>query len=135
MHYAGRIQRRSFRMRSGGPRAQARRRTAKRGNGEGGIYQRQTDKKWCASVTLGNGKRRVVYGNTRQEVAGKLHKLLTLREQGLPLGPDRLTFAAYMVQWLDESAKPKLKRNSYESYAKLIRLHINPGLGKHLLGK
>ena len=40
----------------------------RRGNGEGGIYQRESDGKWCASVDLGfvNGKRRrkVIYGKT-----------------------------------------------------------------------
>jgi hypothetical protein len=50
--------------------------TKRRGHGEGGIYQRESDGKWCASVDLGfvNGKRRrkVVYGKTRKEVADKL---------------------------------------------------------------
>jgi hypothetical protein len=33
--------------------------TKRRGHGEGGIYQRESDGKWCASVDLGfvNGKR------------------------------------------------------------------------------
>jgi integrase len=51
----------------------------RRGNGEGGIYQRESDGKWCASVDLGfvNGKRRrkVIYGKTRKEVADKLKTL------------------------------------------------------------
>jgi hypothetical protein len=42
-------------------------------HGEGGIYQRESDGKWCASVDLGlmNGKRRrkVMYGETRKKVA------------------------------------------------------------------
>jgi len=47
------------------------------GNGEGGIYQRESDGIWCASVDLGfmNGKRRrkVIYGKTCKEVADKEH--------------------------------------------------------------
>src|SRR4051794_768009 len=61
---------------------QNRRRTAKRGNGEGGIYQRDSDGRWCASVSLANGKRRVIYGDTRQQVADKLNDLLVLKKQG-----------------------------------------------------
>ncbi|MCS6881762.1 MAG: hypothetical protein NZU74_10540 [Chloroflexaceae bacterium] len=51
----------------------------RRGNGEGAIYQRESDGKWCASVDLGfiNGKRmrKVIYGETRKEVAAKLKAL------------------------------------------------------------
>ena len=39
------------------------------GNGVGSIYQRESDGKWCASLTLGGGKQRVLYVKTRQEVA------------------------------------------------------------------
>jgi len=48
----------------------------RRGKGEGAIYQRESDGKWCATVDLGfvNGKRRrkVIYGETRKDVADKL---------------------------------------------------------------
>jgi hypothetical protein len=48
----------------------------RRGHGEGGIEQRESDGRWCASVDLGfaNGKhrRKVIYGKTRKEVADKL---------------------------------------------------------------
>src|SRR5258706_8843725 len=48
----------------------------RRGRGEGGIYRR-SDGTWCGSVSLGydaNGKRkrRVVYGDTKQEAQEKL---------------------------------------------------------------
>jgi len=55
----------------------------RRGHGEGGIYQREGDGKWCASVDLGlvNGKRRrkVIYGKTRKEVADKLKTITVIR--------------------------------------------------------
>ncbi|MDQ6672826.1 MAG: N-terminal phage integrase SAM-like domain-containing protein [Chloroflexota bacterium] len=77
----------------------------------------------------------MIYGRTRQEVADKLNGILTLKKQGQPLGPDRLTVGVYLVQWLEESAMPKLKPSTYRSYEGLIRVHIVPGLGKHTLGK
>jgi hypothetical protein len=39
----------------------------KRGNGEGSVYQRKSDGKWVTSITLDNGRRKVLYSNTQQE--------------------------------------------------------------------
>ena len=44
----------------------------KRGNGEGSIYFQESRQRWAAAVTLDGGKRKVIYGKTRQEVARKL---------------------------------------------------------------
>jgi hypothetical protein len=69
----------------------------RRGNGEGGIYQRESDGKWCASVDLGfvNGKRRrkVIYGKTRKEVADKLY----LRSTQLNAKPLGRTHQRYLI--------------------------------------
>ena len=54
---------------------------AKRGNGEGCLYQ---DKRgpWRASLSLEGGKRQYLSGRTRQEVARKLAVAVQAREQG-----------------------------------------------------
>lgn len=59
--------------------------TGKRGNGEGSIYQRESDGRWCCSITRPNGKRQVLYGKTRAEVAKKLYAILQASEQGVPM--------------------------------------------------
>ncbi len=105
-----------------------------RGNGEGSIYQR-SDGKWCASVTLDGGKRKVLYGKTRQEVAKKLNQALQAREQGLPVLSERQTVASFLERWLEDCVKPSARPRTYDSYAQLVRLHIAPGLGKHQLSK
>src|SRR5437879_6428721 len=51
-----------------------------RGNGEGSIYQR-SDGKWCAAISLAGGKRKVLYGRTRKDVANRLAPALTRAEQ------------------------------------------------------
>jgi hypothetical protein len=48
----------------------------KRGNGEGSACQR-TDGKRCAASTLDGGKRKVVCGRTRKEVADKHNRRST----------------------------------------------------------
>ena len=44
---------------------------AKRGNGAGSIYHRKSDGKWVGSITLSDGKRKVIYGKTKKEVQEK----------------------------------------------------------------
>ena len=73
------------------------RRGGKRGNGEGTIYQRQSDGKWCASVSIDGGRRKVLYGKTRQEVARKLAAALRDVQMGMPLPGDRLTLERFLL--------------------------------------
>ena len=84
----------------------------KRGNNEGSIYKRK-DGAWCAGITLDNGKRRVLYGKSRDEVAGKLTDALKLQRDGLPLFTDRQTVAAYLAEWLT-GIEPTLKPPTWQ---------------------
>jgi integrase len=105
-----------------------------RGNGEGSIYQR-SDGKWCAAVTLEGGKRRVIYGKTRQEVAKKLNQALQALDHGIPVTTGRLTLKQFMERWLDDSAKPTVRPSTFKSYSALVRLHVVPELGRLSLPK
>src|SRR5579859_6966915 len=59
---------------------------ARRGKGEGSIFQR-SDGRWCAQVSDGYGpsgrKRSYVYGKTRVEVARKLTEALAAKQNGV----------------------------------------------------
>ena len=60
---------------------------ARRGHGEGSIYQRK-DGRWAASITLEDRKRKTFYGKTRKEVQEQLTKALREQQQGmLTTGP------------------------------------------------
>lgn len=48
---------------------------ARRGHGEGSIYQRK-DGRWAATITLEGQKRKTFYGKTRKEVQEKLRVAL-----------------------------------------------------------
>ena len=82
----------------------------RRGKCQGGIYQRESDGKWCASVDLGfvNGKRRrkVIYGKTRKEVADKLKALHRDQAAGLNIAPEQQTVAQCLDRWLDTIITP-----------------------------
>jgi integrase len=119
--------------------AAPRRSRKRRGRGEGSIHQRR-DGTWCASLTIGfdeNGKqrRRSVYGPTKAKALEGLQNLQRETLNGDATESRRLTVAAYLKQWLDDSARPNLRTSSFRSYSTVVRLHINPVLGHIQLAK
>src|SRR5215213_7143229 len=124
MHLKGRIRRQPM--------------AKRRGNGEGGIEQRESDSKWCASVDLGfvNGKRRrkVMYGKTRKEVADKLKALHRDQAAGINVATGRQTVKAFLERWLEVS-KQRNKTRTYEGYDRIVALYLVPHLGHIVLGK
>ena len=111
---------------------------AKRGSGEGSIYRR-SDGRWVGVVDLGwlDGKRnrRSMYAKTRKEVQEKLNIALTAHRKGLSFQSDRLTVREFLSDWLSESVKPAVRPRTYQSYAELVRLHLEPSLGRIRLSK
>ena len=93
---------------------------AKRGNNEGSIYKR-TDGRWAAALTVTGGKRRTLYGKTRQEVARKLNGALRDREASLPVIPERQTMEQFLGQWL-KTAEPTIRRTTFVRYEEYMRL-------------
>lgn len=113
-------------------------RRRKRGQNEGGLYQR-ADGVWVASVSLGmqNGKRkrRVAYGRTKTEAKERLQQLLAeLKTTGSLPDPARLTVGEYLDQWA-ASAASTVRASTMESYLRPIRVHIKPALGDFPLAK
>lgn len=106
----------------------------KRGNGEGTIYERAPGQ-WRAALTLENGKRKVLCGRTRQEVAAKLTLALGARAQGLPIAIERQIVGHFLERWLADSVKPSVRPRTYESYRQLVRLHVTPALGRRQLAQ
>jgi integrase len=104
----------------------------KRGNGEGTIHRRKGGG-WCAQYTVytANGrKRKTLYGRTRAEVAAKLAKALSDREGGITFDADSLRLGDYLQRWLEDSKKGSVKRVTYEGYARQVRNHLVPTLGR-----
>ncbi len=112
---------------------------SRRGHGEGTIYRRESDGKWCTAVDLGwvNGKRKrkVIYGKTRKEVAEKLKVALRDQQQGLPVAVERQMVGTFLARWLADVAKPNVRPKTYTSYADTVRLHLIPTLGRIELSK
>ncbi len=108
---------------------------AKRGNGEGSIYQRKEDGKWVGSITLENKKRKVLYGKTRKEVQEKMKVALHEQQQGTLITAPQQTLKSYLEHWLEDVHKPSIRISTYVKYKKLMNGHIIPALGHIKLQK
>ena len=108
------------------------------GHHEGSIYKR-SDGRWAATITLGyeNGKRKrkTFYGETRKEVQEQLTRALSDIQHGLPLPNERLTVGTFLTRWLEESIRPLRRPKTYTSYAQVVRLYLQPTLGRKVLAK
>jgi integrase len=105
----------------------------KRGNNEGSIIKRR-DGRWMARVTLEHGKRKHIYGKTRQEVSRRMVETQQEIEQGLPILDERQTVGQYLETWV-EVAKSQIRGSSWRRYSDFVRVHLVPGLGKIPLAK
>lgn len=114
------------------------RRSRKRVNGEGTIYQRK-DGRWEGAAyvltTAGTFKRVRAYGRTHDEARKKLTKLVEQNDQGIPVASVNWTVAEYLTYWLEHIVKDERRPKTYQGYEGVVRLHLIPGLGKKRLSK
>ena len=105
----------------------------RRGNGEGSIGFHKKSGLYMARYTIQTAtgsKRKTIYGKTRAEVAQELTKAMATRDVGLVFDADSLKMGEYLKRWLSDSVKDTVKQTTYESYERLMRLHLVPALGR-----
>ena len=106
---------------------------AKRGKGEGSIYRRKVDGRWCGSITLGyaDGRRirRAFYGATRPEVVSKLAEATRNYQMGKRPAPEREKVGEFLNRWLEDVARRSVRPSTLRGYQVGLRLHIIPGIG------
>ena len=109
----------------------------RRGQGEGSIYRRP-DGRWVAVLDLGwrDGKRtrKYFYGRTREQVARKLARGLARHQQGYEFANERLTVEQFLGRWL-EAKQGTVTLGTWRRYEELVRLHVNPRIGKRRLAR
>ena len=110
----------------------------RRGANEGTIRERK-DGRWEARVLVtrpdGRRTRRSLLGRSRAEVRDKLQAAMRAESAGLPSIGERLTVGAFLDLWLREAARPKVRPKTYMSYASIVRVHLQPGLGRLQLAR
>ncbi len=106
--------------------------TKQRGNHEGSIRKRD-DGRWEARYTAPDGKRKSLYGKTRQEVAKQLTAILRDQDMGVFVVGERQTMEQFLQVWL-ETMRYQVRRSSWQRYRNYVR-HIVSVLGKVVLAK
>jgi integrase len=106
---------------------------ARRGRGEGSIYQR-TDGTWCATYSAGyaaSGRRvrKTIFGLSKEEVAKKLSKVQATRMDGSFVEPSRMRLSTLLERWVEDAARPSIRQTTYYSYKGIIKNHIDPRIG------
>jgi integrase len=122
------------------------RRARKRADGEGTLSFDKKARLWRGSlmvgmktVTTADGKllqrpdRRKVSGRTQELCRQRLDALKQQRDGQQLVDTPRLTVGAFLTRWLEDSARPSVKPNTYTSYEVIVRRHLVPGLGHHQL--
>ena len=99
----------------------------KRGQNQGSVYQRGSDKRWVGQITI-QKKHYIKYFHSKSEAEAWLNQALLLVGQGLPLAGARVTLAVYFTSWL-ESISPSLRPKTHMQYEHLVIKHIMPYLG------
>jgi integrase len=83
----------------------------------------------------GKRQRKVFYGKTRTEVAGKLKTALHAQQQGTLKIDDRTKVEVFLDRWLREVVEPTTRPRTAESYRAVVTVHLKPALGHHPLSK
>jgi integrase len=77
----------------------------------------------------GSRERRYVYGKTKADVQKKLYELRSAAATGSLASPNKMRIADYLKHWLDDVARPMLRKTTAVGYEGIIRLHISPHIG------
>jgi integrase len=109
---------------------------ARRGRGEGSISQRR-DGRWEARIVDYNGRRRCLYGKTRQEVARELRRAQSAADKGLAIPSLTKTVEEHLTGWLDrkKAGADAVRPQSWNRYRASLELHVMPAIGKIKLAK
>src|SRR5690348_14479407 len=100
---------------------------ARRGHNEGSLYKRE-DGRWAGVISV-HGKRKFIYGKTRQEAQRKMNAALRDLEAGLPIASERQSVEQFLHSWL-EMIKPTIEESTWERHRQFCALHIIPKIGR-----
>ncbi|TCJ34694.1 site-specific integrase [Parafrankia sp. BMG5.11] len=115
------------------------RKRAKRANGQGSIYQRESDGMWVGAAYVlmpdGTQRRRPVYGKTSDIVRAKLTKIQASSDQGIPAEATGWTMERFLTYWLSDIVTPACKPRTVQGYEVIVRTYLIPQIGKKRLNK
>jgi hypothetical protein len=93
------------------------------------------EKTWLVRIFMGRdgkGKRRYLnktIRGTKKKADEYLNKTLTEISAGIFVESSPTTVEEYLDKWLETTARPRLRDNTYREYAGLIERYVKPSLG------
>jgi len=84
---------------------------------------------------LPDGRRKYVYGDSREEVRRKLNITIHALEAGTLSDSRGLTVGEFLDQWLQEVVRPNVRAWTFAGYEVHVRLHLKPAIGNLALDK
>lgn len=72
---------------------------------------------------------------TKKDAQRQLARLLHEINTGAYVEPSRMTLSDYLDRWLEHYARANVSAKTFERYEEIVRLHLKPALGHHLLSK
>lgn len=106
----------------------------RRSAGEGLLRQRPNGS-WEARYVAADGRKRSLYRRTKREATEALREALGQADSGILPVDRRLTTGAYLADWLEHDARPRVRANTYRLYRWIIESHITPHIGRVPLAK
>jgi integrase len=112
----------------------------KRPNGASSVYL-GADGRWHGRVTVGRrddgtADRRHVKRKTEADVLRAVRDLDTQRENGTtPAAGVRWTVETWLDHWLENIARPSVRRSTYNGYRNAVWHHLVPNLGRQRLDR
>lgn len=108
--------------------------------GEGSVYFRASDQRWCGTLTLPSSdpskrRRKTITGKTEREALQKLAKMRKqlLIEGDLPTSTQ--TFGSWLNVWFTTIALKKIRPKTAATYRSLLQQYIIPTVGSVQLEK
>ncbi len=113
---------------------------SKRLNGEGSIFKRAQDGRWCGTLSYadldGTKKRRTVYGRSADEVRAKMKEAQARLDDGAPIRDASVTLAVWLEDWIAKALTASdRKQATKDLYATIARRHLVPRLGRVQLAR
>lgn len=62
-------------------------------------------------------------------------KIMVEYRQGIYIEPSETLLKDYLIQWLEDYARPNVKQKTYDIYKNMVYNHLIPGLGRIPIGK
>ncbi len=100
----------------------------RRGNNEGTIYQR-SDGRWMGMVSLPDGRRQSFYGRTSDEVKRQVVSALHAQQTADDPNAATPTVGEFLDQWLERTAKARVRGQTFKGYEVNVRVHLKPAIG------